>query len=137
MPDEQAPVYGRHADLAVVRGQAEALLAIPDKNMSHGIPFLARQMIQSLIDKSAFVLEDAKMEITPDDALVKQEPMMQFFAYAHLPDHLKAVSQHFHELARRIVLTMPRNPERAVALRKILEAKDAACRSAIYREPNE
>jgi hypothetical protein len=60
------------------------------------------------------------------------EPIMQFFAYGHLPDHLKAVSQPFCDLADYVVRTLPRNPERTVALRKLLEAKDAAVRAKIY-----
>lgn len=62
------------------------------------------------------------------------EPILQFFAWAHLPDHLAAVSEPFGTLARSIVATLPRNPERTVALRKLLEAKDAAVRAALYRD---
>jgi len=62
------------------------------------------------------------------------EPIMQFFAFSHLPPHLAAVSQPFAELAQRLIDTLPRNPERTVALRKLLEAKDAAVRAALYRE---
>lgn len=53
------------------------------------------------------------------------EHIMQFFAYAHLPPHLQDVSRPFGELAQTIVANLPRNPERTVALRKLLEAKDA------------
>ena len=59
------------------------------------------------------------------------EPIMQFFTYAHLPPPLAAVSQPFAELAVQLVETLPRNPERTVALRKLLEAKDAAVRARI------
>lgn len=54
---------------------------------------------------------------------------MQFFAYQHLPTHLAAVSKPFADLAQGIVSDIPRNPERTVALRKLLEAKDAAVRA--------
>lgn len=59
---------------------------------------------------------------------------MQFFAHAHLPPHLAAVSAPFGELAERIVQELPRNPERTVALRKLLEAKDAAVRALLAKE---
>lgn len=59
---------------------------------------------------------------------------MQFFAYAHLPEKLQAASQPFGELAARIVETLPRNPERTVALRKLLEAKDAAVRALLFKD---
>lgn len=65
----------------------------------------------------------------PDD------PMLQFFAYAHLPEHLQHDSAPFSELAHRLVEALPRNPERTAALRKLLEAKDCAVRARLYEEP--
>jgi hypothetical protein len=62
------------------------------------------------------------------------EPIMQFFAYSHLPPHLQAVSKAFGDLALQIVETLPRNPERTVALRKLLEAKDAAVRARLFKD---
>jgi len=58
------------------------------------------------------------------------ETILQYFAYAHLPPTLQQVSKPFCDLAAQIV-GLPRNPERTVALRKLLEAKDAAVRAAI------
>jgi hypothetical protein len=63
------------------------------------------------------------------------EPLLQFFAYDHLPAHLREVSIDFFSLAERMVDIIPRNPERTVALRKLLEAKDCAVRAVIMREP--
>ena len=60
------------------------------------------------------------------------EYIAQFFAYEHFRDQtgqLQTLSIRFAELAE-YVLTLPRNPERTVALRKLLEAKDAALRAA-------
>lgn len=62
------------------------------------------------------------------------DPMLQFFTYLHLPEHLRKVSRPFCELAFDIVATLPRNPERTVALRKLLEAKDCAVRASLYEE---
>jgi hypothetical protein len=64
------------------------------------------------------------------------EPIMQFFRYDHLPPHLQAVSAPFGDIARDVVENLPRNPERTVALRKLLEAKDAAVRAVLF-EPVE
>jgi hypothetical protein len=61
------------------------------------------------------------------------EPILQFFAYDHLPANLGAVSAPFCVLAHRLVVELPRNPERTVSLRKLLEAKDAAVRAALYQ----
>lgn len=60
-----------------------------------------------------------------------EEPLLKFFAWAHLPPHLQAISQPFCELACTIVERLPRNAERTVALRKLLEAKDAGVRAAL------
>lgn len=59
------------------------------------------------------------------------EHIAQFFFYAHLPEKMQAVSRPFAELAATVINTCPRNPERTVALRKLLEAKDAAVRAFI------
>jgi len=63
------------------------------------------------------------------------DPMLQFFAYEHLPPKLQDVSKPFCELARSVCETLPSNPERTVALRKLLEAKDCAVRALLYTEP--
>jgi hypothetical protein len=61
------------------------------------------------------------------------EPLLQFFSYDHLADKLREVSKPFGELASLIVEKLPRNAERTVALRKLLEAKDCAVRAYLYR----
>jgi len=62
------------------------------------------------------------------------EHIEQFFAYAHLPPHLQEVSRPFGELSKLIVRDLPRNPERTVALRKLLESKDAAVRALVAKD---
>lgn len=62
------------------------------------------------------------------------EPMLQFFEHEHLRADLRAVSQPFGELAQQLVADLPRNPERTICLRRLLEAKDAAIRSRVYRK---
>lgn len=61
----------------------------------------------------------------------KTERMLKWFEYAHLPEHLQAVSRPFGELARALCETVDGGPERTVALRKLLEAKDAAVRAKL------
>lgn len=60
-----------------------------------------------------------------------QEFLLQFFNYMHLPSQLQAVSQPFYDLAHNVIMALPRNPERTVALRKLLEAKDCAVRAKV------
>jgi hypothetical protein len=63
------------------------------------------------------------------------DPILQFFAWDHLPPRLAQVSKPFQALAEAIVVDLPDNAERAVCLRMVLVAKDAAVRSVVYREP--
>lgn len=64
---------------------------------------------------------------------MNDEPILQYFTYDHLPGHLQAVSRPFCDLAVGIVRDLPQNPERTVALRKLLESKDAAVRAALTK----
>lgn len=72
-------------------------------------------------------------DIGVSPSLQQPEHILQFFEYAHLPKHLQEVSRPFGELARIVLMTLPRNPERTVALRKLLESKDAAIRAFIAK----
>lgn len=58
-------------------------------------------------------------------------PDLKYFDYEHLPWHLAVVSAPFGALAREIVATLPACAERDAALRKLLEAKDAAVRACL------
>ena len=55
--------------------------------------------------------------------------VLRFFGYDHLPPAAQAISRPFAEMAERIVETIPYDPEREVALRKLLEAKDCTIRA--------
>jgi hypothetical protein len=59
------------------------------------------------------------------------EPLLKWFDYEHLPVHLQEVSKPFCELANWICRTVDSSAERTVALRKLLESKDAAVRASI------
>lgn len=63
-----------------------------------------------------------------------QDRMLQFFVYQHLPEHLQEISKPFCDLAEKIVNEYPSNAERTVTLRKLLEAKDAAVRTHLYKD---
>jgi ferritin-like protein len=65
---------------------------------------------------------------------MERDHIMQFFAYAHLPERLQAVSRPFCELAEWMVANLPRNPERSAGLRKLVEAKDCAVRALLAKE---
>ena len=57
------------------------------------------------------------------------EDILKHFSYKHLPENQHYLCKTFKSLAEKLVKTTPRNPERSVALRKLLEAKDCALRS--------
>lgn len=61
--------------------------------------------------------------------------LLQFFSYAHLPVHLQEVSKQFCELALALDAQLPNNPEKTVAFRKLLEAKDCAVRAVLFKAP--
>jgi len=65
------------------------------------------------------------------DEQLATDAILRFFHYSHLPPVLQAASKPFCDLARHIVTTLPRNAERTVALRKLLEAKDAGVRANV------
>ncbi len=59
-------------------------------------------------------------------------PIQRYFEYAHLPQHLQAVSKPFAVLADQMTQRKPDGcPETAAGLRKLLEAKDCAVRAAL------
>ena len=62
---------------------------------------------------------------------IKDDPILRYFHFAHLPEPLKITSIKFFELACYIIAVIPRSAERTVALRKLLESKDAAVRASI------
>lgn len=83
-------------------------------------------------DKDKLMVETihpAPTEFTADQ--IAADAILRYFHYQHLPATLQAASRPFCDLARHIVTTLPRNAERTVALRKLLEAKDAAVRANV------
>lgn len=57
--------------------------------------------------------------------------ILRFFEFNHLPGDLQMVSQQFHSTAHWIANNVPDCAEKTVALRKLLEAKDAAVRATL------
>lgn len=60
------------------------------------------------------------------------EEMLKYFEFGQLPEGpMRETSRMFCHLAYMVVRTVPRSPERTVALCKLLEGKDAAVRAAM------
>ena len=58
-------------------------------------------------------------------------PIMKYFEFAHLPEHLQKVSKPIGELAKLMDETIQDGPEKSAGLRKLLEAKDCLVRAAL------
>lgn len=58
-------------------------------------------------------------------------PIMKYFAYNHLPEHLQEVSKPIGDLAKLMDDTLPDGAEKSAGLRKLLEAKDAMVRAKL------
>ncbi len=58
-------------------------------------------------------------------------PIMKYFEYAHLPDHLQEVSKPIGDLATQMDNDLPDGAEKSAGLRKLLEAKDCLVRAKI------
>jgi hypothetical protein len=56
---------------------------------------------------------------------------IKYFAYAHLPAHLQAVSKPVGDLAEQLERELPDGPEKSAGMRKLLEAKDCFVRAAL------
>lgn len=66
-----------------------------------------------------------------------EDPILQFFEYKHLPEHLQAISKPFCEWAQDIVKTIPRNPERDTGLRKLLEAQKCIVKAFLKKKSSQ
>lgn len=62
---------------------------------------------------------------------MKPSVILRYFAYEHLPENLRPISKKFCDLANWMDMNLKDGPEKSVALRKLLEAKDAAVRSEV------
>lgn len=57
--------------------------------------------------------------------------IIEYFSYAHLPEHLQAVSKPLGDLAIEMQENLPDGPEKSAGLRKLLEAKDCFVRASL------
>lgn len=58
-------------------------------------------------------------------------PIMQYFSYQHLPQHLQIVSAPIGDLAKQLDETLQPGAEKSAGLRKLLEAKDCFVRASV------
>jgi hypothetical protein len=58
-------------------------------------------------------------------------PILKYFEFAHLPEHLQGVSGDVYGLAFSMEAQLPDGPEKSAGLRKLLEAKDCFVRAKL------
>lgn len=64
----------------------------------------------------------------------KINPIMKYFAFAHLPEALRHVSEPICELAEHLDESLPDCAEKSAGLRKLLEAKDCFVRAVLEKQ---
>lgn len=57
------------------------------------------------------------------------DPILKYFKYDHLPEHLQGISKLTADLAFEMDRQLPNGPEKSAGLRKLLEAKDCFVRA--------
>lgn len=60
-----------------------------------------------------------------------RSPIMRYFAFSHLPVHLRPVSEKVAALAEQMDSELPDGAEKSAGLRKLLEAKDCFVRASL------
>jgi len=60
-------------------------------------------------------------------------PIMRYFAYEHLPEHLRVVSEPICKLAIQMDNQLSPSSEKHAGLRKLLEAKDCLVRAHLSK----
>ncbi len=106
--------------------QAIILLSDGEPELMYGLAAQLCTGMDEVLDHLAGLPSGQGMPRHNNDAIAH---ILQFFEFGHLPVDLQAVSKSFATQAHRLATTIPDNPELFVALRKLLESKDAAVRA--------
>ncbi len=61
----------------------------------------------------------------------KPAPILDYFAYEHLPEKLQRISKPIGDVAFVLNGILPDGPEKSAGLRKLLEAKDCMVRASL------
>lgn len=88
------------------------------------------------LEQRVAALEERKNDAEDDVELLErmnkcEEPLLRFFWLVGLPPHMRPWLRPFSVLATEMCEDIGRNPERTVALRKLMEARDAVGRALV------
>lgn len=89
-------------------------------------------MSEKTMNPTGLGYDHIRMEMNDDTKTpveVSKEHILQFFSCDYLPPQLQQISASFQAMAYEIISTIPRNQERTVALRKLIESMDATLRA--------
>jgi len=67
-------------------------------------------------------MESPKLPVAPS-------PILKYFKYEHLPEHLQSISKSFCTLALEMEDALTASAEKSAGMRKLLEAKDCFVRA--------
>lgn len=95
-------------------------VVMPDADHPNGYPMMKHP-------------DDYAVAATDPDPEYRDESMLRWFAHSHLRGFPRTISHMFGRLAVAVARRLPRGSERTVALRKLLEAKDAAVRASLEK----
>lgn len=70
-------------------------------------------------------------KFSPFKGETNKNDILCYFKYAHLPEHLKAISKPISDLAHQMSQSLLGSAEKTAGLRKLLEAKDCFVRAAL------
>ncbi len=125
-----APADGKDDELQV-KGEVQIKRPAAPPLHARPVEFMTDEEVAAQQAAKRATLEgDANSVKMFDAGQLAADPILRFFEYGHLPPQLQMYSAPFGGLAR-FIIALPRNAERTVALRKLLEAKDAAVRAAL------
>jgi hypothetical protein len=79
----------------------------------------------------ADTFEEGNTRLVEQQPRENASPVLKYFAHAHLPPHLAAVSRPIGELAVTMDNYLPDGAEKSAGLRKLLEAKDCLVRAIV------
>ena len=123
-------------DIVIHREGLDSVVLVPGETWEHGTGKTMELAIEARVSPTGEtgyrpwqVLTRPAAERGPDEP----NRLLRWFAYEHLRPELAAVSREFADLAERMDALLPDGAEKTVALRKLLEGKDAAVRAALER----
>ena len=115
-----------HNGLRVFNKKVADELRITLNGMGH-----ASQIVDEVVSWIEERFVERKDYRTTHPAQSEPTHIMRYFVFSHLPAKLQDVSESFSDIAWEMEAALPPGPEKSTALRKLLEAKDAAVRAAL------